>query len=80
MPVMTSAVLDLALQPDARIVVAGYRWIDGGPFGHQTVPCVVRLHIDGSLDVALDLRPTTADATGRFGYVAAVALQPSGGI
>ncbi len=71
-PGANSAVYNVAVQPDGKILVAGFFTALGGGTGTTPRNHIGRLNADGSLDMSFD--------PGANGNVYAVALQPDGKI
>ena len=69
----------IAVQPDGRILVAGYVQA----VVHRKVveePAVMRLLANGQVDRSFGKRGLVARAIGKKGFVSAIAVTPSGGI
>ncbi len=60
----TDTLTAMALQPDGRIVLAGY--CDDGTSSSQTQFCIARLTTSGDFDAAFDGPPPVSPANGRF--------------
>lgn len=71
----------IALQPDGRLVLAGYCFIGSVGDIIDNDPCVIRLHQDGSLDNLFGTNGSlTIAVTARDDRAKAVVLQPDGKI
>ena len=70
----------MAVEPDGRIVMAGY--LQDGPINHVRLeaPILVRLLPDGALDRSFGRRGIVVSRVGRHSFASSLAIVPGGGI